>query len=98
MTLNDFKEKQDSSNINKIKKNSIKEKLILHPYRTAELYLSDDSRLGIFGQIHPLLAKKLNISTNTYLFELNFELIHPILIFIVILILVTDVTKQSKNL
>ena len=53
----------------------IKEKLILHPYRTAELYLSDDSRLGIFGQIHPLLAKKLNISTNTYLFELNFELI-----------------------
>ena len=52
----------------------MKEKTILHPYRTAELYLSDHSKLGIFGQIHPLLAKKLNIPAETYLFELNFEL------------------------
>jgi phenylalanyl-tRNA synthetase beta chain len=52
-----------------------KEKNLLHPYRTAEIYLSDHSKLGIFGQIDPLLAKKLNISTNIYLFELNFELL-----------------------
>ena len=53
----------------------VKEKNILHPYRTAELYLSNQSKLGIFSQIHPLLAKKLNLSTKIYLFELNFELI-----------------------
>lgn len=53
----------------------IKEKNILHPYRAAELCLSDKSKLGIFGQIHPLLARKLSLSTNIYLFELNFELL-----------------------
>jgi phenylalanyl-tRNA synthetase beta chain len=53
----------------------LREKTILHPYRTAELYLADHSKLGIFGQIHPLLAKQLNISSKIYLFELNFELI-----------------------
>lgn len=53
----------------------LKEKEIFHPYRTAELYFSDQLKFGIFGQIHPLLAKQLNISTKLYLFELNFELI-----------------------
>jgi phenylalanyl-tRNA synthetase beta chain len=53
----------------------IREKTILHPYRTAEVCLADQSKLGIFGQIHPLLAKQLNISSKIYLFELNFELI-----------------------
>jgi len=53
----------------------LKEKTILHPYRSAQLYLSNQSKLGIFGQIHPLISKKSNISTNIYLFELNFELI-----------------------
>jgi phenylalanyl-tRNA synthetase beta chain len=53
----------------------LKEKNILHPYRTAELYLADQSKLGIFGQLHPLLAKQLNIPSKIYLFELNFELI-----------------------
>jgi phenylalanyl-tRNA synthetase beta chain len=53
----------------------LNEKNILHPSRTAELYLADQSKLGVFGQIHPLLSKKLNLSTKIYLFELNFELI-----------------------
>lgn len=53
----------------------VSEKNILHPYRTAEVYLADRSKLGIFGQIHPLLAKQLSISSKIYLFELNFELI-----------------------
>jgi phenylalanyl-tRNA synthetase beta chain len=53
----------------------LKEKNILHPYRTAEIYLSNHVKLGIFGQVHPLIAKKLNISPEIYLFELNFELI-----------------------
>lgn len=53
----------------------LKEKNILHPYRTAELYLADQSKLGVFGQIHPLLSKKLNLSTQIYLFELNLEFI-----------------------
>lgn len=53
----------------------LKEKNIFHPYRTAGLYLSNQLKLGIFGQIHPLVAKKLNLSAKIYLFELNFELI-----------------------
>ena len=51
----------------------IKEKNIFHPYRTAEIYFSDHSKVGLFGQIHPLLAKTLNLSREIYLFELNFE-------------------------
>nr|YP_010516980.1 phenylalanine tRNA synthetase [Haslea provincialis]UXN44762.1 phenylalanine tRNA synthetase [Haslea provincialis] len=49
--------------------------LIFHPYRTAELYLSNGSDLGLFGQINPILAKKLNVPFNLYLFEFNFETI-----------------------
>jgi phenylalanyl-tRNA synthetase beta chain len=30
-------------------------------------------KLGIFGQIHPILAKQLNISSKIYLFEFDFE-------------------------
>ena len=48
---------------------------ILHPYRTAQLSLENGKNIGIFGQIHPILAKKLNISPELYLFELNFDLI-----------------------
>lgn len=46
---------------------------VLHPYRTAELVLSNNSSLGIFGQIHPVIAKKNNISTELFLFEFQFE-------------------------
>ena len=53
----------------------IKEKNILHPYCTSELYLITGEKLGIFGQINPIIAKYLNIEFDTYLFELNFELI-----------------------
>jgi phenylalanyl-tRNA synthetase beta subunit len=34
------------------------------PYRSAELYLPDNSILGTFGQINPILANRLNISVN----------------------------------
>lgn len=46
---------------------------LLHPYCTAELYLQNQTNLGVFGQIHPILAKKLNVSPELYLFEFNFE-------------------------
>jgi len=48
---------------------------ILHPYRSAELYLPNNKRLGVFGQINPILATKLNISSELYLFEFDFDLI-----------------------
>jgi phenylalanyl-tRNA synthetase beta chain len=48
---------------------------ILHPYRTAELSLGDGINLGIFGQIHPILARKLNLSPELYLFEFNLDLV-----------------------
>jgi phenylalanyl-tRNA synthetase beta chain len=48
---------------------------ILHPYRTAELSLSDERYLGVFGQIHPILARKLNLSPDLYLFEFNLDLV-----------------------
>ncbi len=48
---------------------------IYHPYCTAQLYLDNKIELGNFGQIHPILAKRLNIPSNLYLFEFDFELI-----------------------
>jgi len=53
----------------------IEEKNILHPYRSASLFLTNEKKLGVFGQIHPIMAKRLNISPNLYLFEFDFELI-----------------------
>jgi phenylalanyl-tRNA synthetase beta chain len=46
---------------------------LLHPYRTAELSLSNHSSLGVFGQIHPVVAKKNNLPADLFLFEFNFE-------------------------
>jgi len=35
--------------------------------------LTNGKKLGSFGQINPLTAKKLNISPKIYIFEFNFE-------------------------
>jgi phenylalanyl-tRNA synthetase beta chain len=48
---------------------------IIHPYRAVELLLNNKKRLGVFGQIHPIQAKNLNISNELYLFEINFDLL-----------------------
>ena len=48
---------------------------ILHPYRSAEIFLPNCQKLGIFGQIHPILSNKLGLSTQIYLFEFDVELI-----------------------
>lgn len=50
-------------------------KNIFHPHCTAEICLTNGTNLGVFGRIHPFLAKKLNFSPNIYLFEFNFTLI-----------------------
>lgn len=51
----------------------IEEKNILHPYCSAGLYLKTGKKIGVFGQMNPFIAKKLNIPSNIYLFEFNFE-------------------------
>lgn len=43
---------------------------ILHPYRMAELWI-DNQCFGVFGQIHPILAKKENVPLDIFLFEYN---------------------------
>nr|WAJ57510.1 phenylalanine-tRNA ligase beta subunit [Actinocyclus sp. (in: diatoms)] len=48
---------------------------IVHPYRSVELFLNNGISLGVFGQIHPIQAKKLNLSSELYLFEFNFDLL-----------------------
>jgi phenylalanyl-tRNA synthetase beta chain len=48
---------------------------IFHPHRSAELFLIDKTKIGIFGQIHPILANQLNLSSEIYLFEFNIEVI-----------------------
>jgi phenylalanyl-tRNA synthetase beta chain len=48
---------------------------LFHTYRNAELYIGDDIKLGVFGQIHPILANRLNLSSEIYLFELDIEII-----------------------
>jgi len=55
--------------------NPIKEQNILHLYCSAKIFLADGTQLGIFGQVSPVLANKLNISTDIYLFELNFDIL-----------------------
>lgn len=54
---------------------SLEDNRIYHPYCTAQLYLDNNHKieLGKFGQIHPLLAKELNLPVNIYLFEFDFE-------------------------
>ena len=46
---------------------------IYHPYCTAQLYLENKIELGRFGKIHPILAKRLNLPSNLYVFEFDFE-------------------------
>jgi phenylalanyl-tRNA synthetase beta chain len=48
---------------------------ILHPYRSAEIFLPDGQKLGIFGQIHPILSNQLALPNQIYLFEFDIELI-----------------------
>lgn len=43
-----------------------------HKFRSAKIN-SDCSDLGVFGQIHPYLAKKNGINSSIYLFEFNLE-------------------------
>jgi len=48
---------------------------IFHPYRYAILELSNGSKLGTFGQIHPILANRLSIPPEIYLFEFDIEVV-----------------------
>lgn len=43
----------------------------MHPGRCAELYVGDEV-IGFIGQVHPALAKELDLK-ETYVFDLNFE-------------------------
>ena len=48
---------------------------LFHTYRNAEIYLPNNKKLGVFGQIHPILANRLNLSSEIYLFEFDLEVI-----------------------
>ena len=48
---------------------------LFHPYSTSQIYLSDGTELGLFGELHPRISQKLEFPKDIYLFELNFELI-----------------------
>ena len=50
----------------------------LHPGRTAGLWLQG-KRLGVFGQIHPQLARERDLPNQVYLFELDFSLLLTVL-------------------
>ena len=50
-------------------------KELLHPYRTAEFSLLNGQPLGIFGQVHPIIAKNLNLNSDIYLFEFDFTVL-----------------------
>ena len=50
-------------------------KELLHPYRTAEFSLLNGQPLGIFGQVHPITAKNLNLNSDIYLFEFDFTVL-----------------------
>lgn len=48
---------------------------IVHPYRSADIFLKNGLNLGIFGQINPILANQLNLSPEIYLFEFDIEIL-----------------------
>jgi phenylalanyl-tRNA synthetase beta chain len=48
---------------------------IFHKYRHAEIYLHSGTLIGNFGQVHPILANDLSISSNLYLFEFDLDII-----------------------
>ena len=48
---------------------------VYHPYKTAELYLSNGQNLGLFGQISPILADQLALDPEIYIFEFDLEVI-----------------------
>jgi phenylalanyl-tRNA synthetase beta chain len=47
---------------------------ILHPGRTASLWLSGD-RLGTFGQLHPQVRQERGLPDEVYVFELNLDVL-----------------------
>jgi phenylalanyl-tRNA synthetase beta chain len=53
----------------------VKTEKLFHPSRSAEVYFSTGINLGTFGQIHPILANKLNLSSEIYFFEFDLEAI-----------------------
>lgn len=62
-------EQKQFSNFGKVYEN------VFHPYRTANLLILKNQSFGIFGQIHPLLAKKMSLPIQTYLFEFDFNIL-----------------------
>ena len=48
---------------------------LFHSYRSAQIYTKTNQLLGIFGQINPILANQLNLSSELYLFEFNIQMI-----------------------
>ena len=50
-----------------------KREKLFHPYCCADIYLSNGKTLGSFGQLHPILANQLNLSSEIYLFEFDLE-------------------------
>lgn len=48
---------------------------IVHNYRSAEILFYSGAKVGIFGQINPILANSLNLFSDIYLFEFNIEII-----------------------
>lgn len=48
---------------------------IFHPYKTSELYLINGQKLGLFGQISPILSSQLNLDPEIYIFEFELGII-----------------------
>jgi len=46
----------------------------LHPGRSAKI-LVNNNEIGLFGQIHPMIAKKYSLSNEIFLFEFNLEVL-----------------------
>ena len=54
-------------------------KQMLHPFRSATIYFKDtDIQVGVFGQINSIIAQQNGLSSNLYLFELDFEILKQV--------------------
>lgn len=48
---------------------------ILHPHRSAKLFLlgKNPTEIGFFGQVHPILKDKMKLNQEAFLFEVNLD-------------------------
>lgn len=60
---------------NRIQYRACTDEDILHPHRSAKLFMlgKNSKEIGFFGQVHPILKDKMKLNQDAFLFEINLD-------------------------